>query len=69
MAIATTNATPAELRNAGSGRLLLDAGRALGCLVNVMPRSDTGRGGESPATSGGQKRGRHEEPRGECGDD
>ncbi len=42
MAIATSNATPAELRIAGAGRLVIDAGRTLSCLVNVVARSSTG---------------------------
>ncbi len=42
MAIATSNAMPTELRIAATGRLLVDAGRTLSCLVNVVARSSSG---------------------------
>ena len=42
MATATANATPAELRIGGAGRLLVDVGRTMSCLVNVVARSSTG---------------------------
>jgi hypothetical protein len=42
MTITMTYATPAELRVVGTGSLVIDAGRTLSFLVNVVARPSTG---------------------------